>query len=146
MRPTKTEYYMAIADTVSIRATCIRRRYGAVIVKSDVVVGTGYCGSPRGAPNCCDHGQCEREKRGAKAGEHYEWCVSVHGEANAIIPVESEKLKGSTMYISGRDVNTNLLVCSKPCEMCSRMIKNAQIKEVVYYEEGKIVTKLVEEL
>jgi dCMP deaminase len=137
-RLSKDDYYLGIADAVSKRATCIRRVYGAVIVKSDVIVGTGYCGSPRGQSNCCDHGKCLREERGAKPGEHYEWCVSVHAEQNAIIPTDSEKLQGAIIYVFGRDAKTGSPVNSIPCEMCLRVIKNAQIKEIVYFNGGKI--------
>lgn len=90
MRPNKIEYYLGIASAVLKRATCIRRKYGAVIVKNDNIVGTGYCGSERGGINCCDHGKCKREEVGAKPGERYELCNSVHAEQNAIIPVDGE--------------------------------------------------------
>lgn len=142
-RPDKETYYLRIADVVSERATCLRRRYGAIIVKSGCIIGTGYCGSARGEPNCCDRGICKREELGAKRGERYELCVSVHAEQNSIIPVESEKLKGSTMYIYGRDVNTGLPVNSEPCMMCWRVIKNAQIKEVVYFDGENVVHKVI---
>lgn len=142
-RPSRMVYYLCIADAVALRATCIRRRYGAVIVKDDVIVGTGYCGSPRGGVNCCDTGKCEREKRGAKRGEHYEWCNSVHAEQNAIIPTDSEKLKGATMYIVGREVSTDELCDSSPCDMCRRVIINSQISKIVYIRGNKIIKEVI---
>ena len=143
MRPSKDEYYLSIADAVAKRATCIRRNYGAVIVKNDVIVGTGYCGAPRGLPNCCDHGICERERIGAKSGERYDLCLSVHAEQNSIISVDSEKLKDSTIYIYGRSAKTLVPINSKPCAMCSRVIRNAQIKYVVYFDGEKIVREAI---
>lgn len=139
MRPDKINYYLGIADAVLARATCVRRKYGAVIVKNDVIVGTGYCGSPRGEVNCCDHGNCKREEMGAKPGERYDLCISIHAEQNAIIHVDSEKLKGSTIYIAGRDAKTNEKVNSRPCNICYRFIKNAQISTVVYFDGKEII-------
>lgn len=139
------EYYLNIALAVAQRATCIRRRYGAIVVKNFRIISSGYCGAPRNVVNCSDHGNCVREQRGAKTGEHYEWCVSVHGEANAIINAAPDELKGATIYIMGFDANTGEQVCSEPCLMCRRMIINACIEKVVYMDQGQIIIKEVKE-
>ena len=84
-RRDKVNYYLDLAEVVAQRGTCLRRLYGAVIVKNDEVISTGYVGAPRGRENCCDLGYCTREKLQIPRGERYELCRSVHAEANAII-------------------------------------------------------------
>ena len=84
-RKDKVNYYLDIAETVLERGTCIRRNFGAIIVKHDEIVSTGYVGAPRGRANCSDLGYCTREKLKVPAGQRYELCRSVHAEANAII-------------------------------------------------------------
>jgi len=123
-RPTKDEYYLGIADAVSRRSTCLRRQYGAVIVKDDVIISTGYNGSPRGETNCCDAGYCEREAKKVPHGERYELCHAVHAEANAIIAGKRSDMLGATLYLSGRE-DGELLSDPQPCDMCRRLIKNA---------------------
>ena len=81
----KENYYLDIAETVLKRATCLRRCYGAIIVKNDEIVSTGYNGAPRGRKNCTDLGYCTRDALQVPSGERYELCRSVHAEANAII-------------------------------------------------------------
>lgn len=130
-RPSRTEYYLTIAEAVSRRSTCLRRRYGAIIVKDDVIISTGYNGACRGYTNCCDIGICERERLKVPSGERYELCKSVHAEANAIIAADRDKMKGSTIYIAGTNVDGSK-ANGKPCMMCERMIINAGISEVVY--------------
>lgn len=98
-RPSKDEYYLGIAEKVAQRATCLRRIFGAVLVSGDVVVGTGYCGSPRGAQNCSDIGYCMREELKIPSGEQYEKCKSVHAEVNAIIATGRERATGGAIYI-----------------------------------------------
>ena len=102
-RRDKVNYYLDLADVVSKRSTCLRRHYGAVIVKNDEVISTGYNGAPRGRKNCTDLGYCIREKLGVQRGQRYELCRSVHAEANAIISSERDKMIGSTIYLSGRE-------------------------------------------
>ena len=92
----KTNYYLDIAQTVSERGTCLRRRFGAVIVKNDSIMSTGYAGAPRGRANCCDLGTCLREKLEIPRGQRYELCRSVHAEANAIIAAASTPTPIST--------------------------------------------------
>ena len=131
-RRDKTNYYLDLADVVSKRGTCLRRNYGAVIVKNDEVISTGYVGAPRGRQNCSDIGTCIRQKMNIPRGERYELCRSVHAEANAIISAEREKMMGSTLYLSGREVETGKLIANSCCcSMCKRMVINAGIKTVV---------------
>lgn len=131
-RRDKVNYYLDLADVVSKRGTCLRRRYGAVIVKNDEVISTGYVGAPRGRMNCSDLGFCIRQQMNIPRGERYELCRSVHAEANAIISAEREKMIGSTIYLSGREVSTGeYIMKSNSCSMCKRMIINAGIETVV---------------
>jgi dCMP deaminase len=130
-RPGWDEYFVDIARAVAVRATCLRRKYGAVITKDNVIVSTGYNGAPRGMKDCLDAGTCARIELEVPHGERYEMCLSVHAEANAIIRASIEELKGSTIYISGRDGESGECE-SEPCMMCKRMILNSHIARVVY--------------
>ncbi len=131
-RRDKINYYLDLADVVSKRGTCLRRNYGAVIVKNDEVISTGYVGAPRGRQNCSDIGTCIRQKMNIPRGERYELCRSVHAEANAIISAEREKMIGSTLYLSGREVETGKLIANSCCcSMCKRMVINAGIEKVI---------------
>lgn len=131
-RRDKVNYYLDLADVVSQRGTCLRRRYGAVIVKNDEVISTGYAGAPRGRKNCTDLNFCIRQQMNIPRGERYELCRSVHAEANAIISAERNKMIGSTIYLSGREVDTGSYIKnSSSCSMCKRMIINAGIEKVV---------------
>ena len=131
-RVSKENYYLDIAQTVAERSTCLRRAFGAIIVKNDVIVSTGYNGAPRGRKNCCDLGYCVREKLNIPRGERYEMCRSVHAEANAIISAPRSEMIGATMYLVGRDAKTGELVSNaNSCSMCKRMIINSGIKTVI---------------
>lgn len=131
-RRDKVNYYLDIADTVSERGTCLRRNFGAVIVKNDEIVSTGYTGSPRGTSNCSDCGECLREKLGIPRGQRYELCRSVHAEANCIISAARSEMKGGTLYLSGREVKSGELIeDASSCSMCKKMIINAGIEKVV---------------
>ena len=135
-RTSKHNYYLDIAQTVSERSTCIRRRFGAIIVKNDVIIATGYNGAPRGRLNCSDIESCVREEMNVPRGERYELCRAVHAEANAIIAASREQMQGSTVYMCCTDPWTQDVVgsiCS--CAMCKRLIINAGIKEVVARED-----------
>ena len=133
-RRDKVNYYLDLADVVSKRGTCLRRRYGAVIVKNDEVISTGYVGAPRGRKNCSDLGVCIRQKMHIPRGER---CRSVHAEANAIISAERERMIGSALYLSGREVSTGEYIRnSNSCSMCKRMIINAGI-ETVYIRDDE---------
>lgn len=128
----KTNYYLDIAETVLERSTCLRRKFGAVIVKNDTIISTGYVGAPRGRKNCCDLNSCFREENNIPKGERYELCRSVHAEANAIINASREDMIGSTLYLACHDAKTNELDGNvKPCSMCKRMIINAGIERVI---------------
>ena len=105
-RRDKDNYYLDLAEMVSQRCTCLRRHYGAVIVKNDQVVSTGYVGAPRGRKNCSDLGYCIREKMQIPRGERYELCRSVHAEANAIINASRDHMLGASLYLTGREVKT----------------------------------------
>ncbi len=130
-RRDKANYYLDLAEMVSQRSTCLRKLYGAVIVKNDEVISTGYVGSPRGRKNCSDIGECIREKMQIPRGERYELCRSVHAEANAIISASRDKMIGSTLYLVGIDVKTGSYVeNSCCCSMCKRMVINAGIEYV----------------
>lgn len=141
-RPGWDEYFIDIARAVGRRATCLRRKYGAVIAKDNSIVSTGYNGAPRGVTDCIEAGECYRQKMGVPHGQRYELCHSVHAEANAIIRASAEELKGSTIYISGAD-DSGAECDSGPCMMCKRMILNARISSVVY-SDGKGGTKTVD--
>lgn len=130
-RMNKHEYYLNIADAVSKRSTCLRRNYGAVIVKNDEIIATGYTGSPRGEENCSETGVCERERLNVPQGQRYELCCSVHAEMNAIISASRKDMIGSVLYLSGRDAKTGELIDAQPCDICSRLIKNAGIYQVI---------------
>lgn len=126
-RPTKDEYYFKIASIVLERGTCLRRNYGAVIVRDDQIISTGYTGSPRGGRNCCDLGTCRRNEMNVPQGERYELCESVHAELNAIIHAGRERCNNATVYIVGKDMSTGALISTPPCDMCTRAIINAGI-------------------
>lgn len=129
-RPSKEEYYINIALEVAKRSTCLRRQYGAVIVKNDEIIATGYNGSPRGASNCIDVGVCWREQNGIPRGERYESCQAVHAEQNAIISASRKDMIGSTLYLAGWQ-DGEMLTDAVPCAICEKLIKNAGIKYVV---------------
>jgi len=132
-RISKINYYLDIAQTVATRSTCLRKKYGAIIVKNDVIVSTGYCGAPRGRQNCCDMGYCLREQMNIPRGERYELCRSVHSEANAIIAAPRELMLGATMYQACIDAPTGELAGNiDSCQMCKKMIINAGIETVMY--------------
>lgn len=137
MRRDKTNYYLDMADVARERSTCLRRTYGAVIVKNDTIVSTGYSGAPRGRANCIDLGYCMRQKLNIPRGERYEFCRSVHAEQNAIIAASREQMLGSTLYLCGREVDTGELIKdANCCTMCKRMIINAGIEKVVVRRTG----------
>ena len=131
-RISKENYYLNIAETVLERATCLRRVFGAIIVKNDEIISTGYNGAPRGHRNCLDMGFCTREAMKVPRGERYELCRSVHAEANAIISAARRDMVGGTLYLVGRNAQTGeLLHDATSCAMCRRMIINAGLDEVI---------------
>lgn len=131
-RVDKINYYLDIAQTVSERCTCIRRNFGAIIVKNDEIISTGYVGAPRGRKNCTDLGYCTREALKIPRGERYELCRSIHAEANAIISASRSQMIGATLYLVCVDYKTKELVPNtNSCAMCKRMIINAGIDKVI---------------
>ncbi len=131
-RISKENYYLDIAETVLERATCLRRVYGAIIVKNDEIISTGYNGAPRGRANCVDMGYCFRTAMRVPRGERYELCRSVHAEANAIISASRRDMVGGTLYLVGRDARTHeLLSDATSCSMCRRLVINAGLERVV---------------
>ena len=131
IRRDKNNYYLDIAEEVSHRCTCLRRHYGAVIVKEDEIISTGYVGAPRGRKNCSDLESCIREEKKVARGERYELCRSVHSEANAIISASRKDMIGSSMYLVGTEVSTGGYIENACCcAMCKRLIINAGIAKV----------------
>ncbi|MCL1819635.1 MAG: deaminase [Oscillospiraceae bacterium] len=132
-RISKHNYYLDIAQTVAERSTCLRKKYGAIIVNHDVIISTGYNGAPRGRVNCCDRDDaCIRDELNIPRGERYELCRAVHSEANAIITASREEMIGSTLYMTCVDAKTNELQSDvDSCQMCKRYIINAGIKMVI---------------
>ena len=136
-RKDKENYYLDIAETVAIRSTCRRRKYGAIIVLNDEIIATGYNGAPRGRKNCLDRAVCMRDELGIPSGERYELCRSVHAEANAIISAARRDMIGSILYMTGLDAKTNeLLDETNSCTMCRRLIINSGIEKTVCRSSG----------
>ena len=131
-------YYLGIAEAVGSKSSCMRRLYGAVIVKNDEIISTGYNGAPRGALNCNELG-CVREAFGTKKGDAYNLCGSVHAEQNAMISAPRRDMIGATIYIVGVNVARLQNLNSKmphyadpsPCSLCHRMLINAGIVRAV---------------
>ena len=135
-RVSKHNYYLDIAQTVAERSTCLRRKFGSIIVKNDVIVSTGYNGSPRGRKNCTDLNFCMRDKLQIPRGERYELCRSVHSEQNAIIAAPREQMLGATLYMACVDPSDGSVVpgvCS--CMMCKRVVINAGISTVIIRDD-----------
>jgi len=131
-RKDKINYYLDIAETVSKRSTCIRRQYGAIIVRNDEILSTGYNGAPRGRKNCGDLGHCTREAMAIPSGQRYELCRSVHAETNAIISAARRDMLDGTLFLVGRDYQSgHILEDTTSCPMCRRQIINAGITEVI---------------
>lgn len=131
-RVDKINYYLDIAGTVAPRSTCRRRSYGAVIVKNDEIISTGYVGAPRGRTNCLDLNHCIREKLQIPRGERYELCRSVHAEANAIISAQRSEMLDADLFLVGYEADSKELIQhSNSCSMCKRMIINAGIARVI---------------
>ena len=132
VRRDKQNYYLDMAQVALERITCLRRSFGAVIVKNDVIISTGYNGAPRGRANCIDLNYCIRQQRNVPRGTQYELCRAIHAEANAIIAASREEMIGSTLYLVGRDTQTGeIMRDADSCPMCKRQIINAGISQVV---------------
>lgn len=130
-RISKIDTYLNVAETFAYRSTCIKRKYGAVIVKNDVVISTGYNSSPRGYENCCDTGECLRIKLNMHQGEGYGICRAVHAEQNALLNCGREQMQGTDLYLAGINPGDNFVHKATPCPLCARMIIQAGIKNVI---------------
>lgn len=131
-RVSKINYYLDIAQTVAERSTCLRKKYGAIIVQNDAIVSTGYNGAPRGRANCSDIHFCMRDKLNIPRGERYEMCRSIHAENNAIISASRDEMLGATIYMACTDAKTGeLLEGTTSCAMCKRVVINAGISQVI---------------
>ena len=126
---TKDEYYLGIALAVAKKSTCLKKQYGAVIVKNDTILSTGYNGNCRGEPHCikCSKIDCNKDEA------EYSTCKSVHAEMNAIISASRNEMLGADLYLAGFDVKTGEPIeCEAwPCEICLRLIKNAGINRII---------------
>ena len=129
-RISKIDTYLNCAEVFAYRSTCIKRKYGAVIVKDDVVISTGYNGAPRGVENCCDIGKCPRIERNMHQGDGYGICRAVHAEANALLNCSRLQTIGADLYLSGVNPVDNSIHKAKPCPLCARMIIQAGIENV----------------
>lgn len=137
-RPSKDQYYLDLAKTVCSRGTCTKVEIGAVIIRDDQVVSTGYVGAPRGTKSSLEHGFCLRKKLGIPSGHRYEMCRSVHAEQNAIINAARAgvSLFGGDMYIYGRlkdddGVPIDNVIDAFPCFICKKMLLNCGLKRVI---------------
>ena len=142
-RPDKDHYYLYIAKEIARRSTCLRRWYGAVIVKNDQIISTGYAGAARGAVNCSDHGVCPRQQANIPRGERYELCRSVHAEMNAIIHAARSDMLDAILYLTGMDATDGSIVeGARPCRICTRLIINAGIRTVKVLDKNDSVTTI----
>ncbi len=125
-RTSKQNYYLDIADAVLERSTCLRRKYGAIIVRNDEIISTGYNGAPQGLRTCKERGECLRRKLNIPSGTHAEICYAIHAEQNAVI--QAAKL--------GVSIDGGTCYCThQPCSVCAKILVNAGIKRIVY-EQG----------
>lgn len=137
MRMSKDEYYLGIACAASKRSTCLRRRYGAVIVNDDEIIATGYNGSPRGEVNCCDTGFCKRAALGIahNTPSYANDCHSVHAEQNALLSASRRETIGATLYLYGEEFDNSSgewkSFDAVACPLCQRMIQNSGIEKIV---------------
>lgn len=132
-RPSKDQYYLDLAQSVSRRSTCTKVEIGAVIIRDDQVVATGYCGAPRGTKSSQEHGFCLRRQLGIPSGHRYEICRSVHAEQNAIINAarSGTAVLGGDMYIYGKLLENNEPLDAFPCFICKKMVINCGLKRVI---------------
>lgn len=142
-RVSKTDTYLNCAEVFAYRSTCLKRKYGAVIVKDDVVISTGYNGSPRGFENCCEIGSCPRMARNMHQGEGYSICRAVHAEMNALLNCSRQQTMGADLYLAGINPADNTVHRAKPCPLCARAIIQAGIRNV-YLRVGEGENNYVE--
>ncbi len=144
-RISKYQYYLNIAKEVSKRSTCLNKHWGAVIVKNDVIVSTGFNGAPRKVKDCMERGYCSlqqyRQKNNLGRGTAYEYCISTHAEMNAIIFANKDDMQGSTLFLYGEQIHGldgiwSLVSNPNPCSECKKLIINAGIENVVTLDEA----------
>ena len=121
-RPSNDEYFMSMAELVSQRSTCVRRRVGAVIVKDKHILSTGYNGSPKGTRHCEELG-CIREQLNIPSGTRHELCRGVHAEQNAV---------AQAAYFGVSVKDAMIYTTTFPCSMCTKILINSGIVEVIY--------------
>ena len=140
-RPSKDEYYINIAREVSKRSTCMRRRFGAIIVsRSDSIISTGYNGAIRKARDCLEIGVCMRNELKIKPGERYELCKAFHAEQNAILAANPGDRKGATIFLYGETFDGKVFD-AKPCMMCMRTIVQGELAVVkAMQSDGSILS------
>jgi len=129
-RVSKIDTYLNCAEVFAYRSTCLKRKYGAVIVKNDAVIATGYNGSPRGMENCCDTGKCPRIQLDLHQGDGYALCKAIHAEANALLNCSREQTVGADLYLTGLNPADGTTHQAKPCPLCARHIIQAGIRNV----------------
>jgi dCMP deaminase len=140
-RISKDEYYLGIAEEVGRRSTCWRRSIGAIIIRDDQIISTGYVGAPRKTKSSLEHGFCLRDKLKIPHGQRYELCRSVHAEQNAIINAARAGvgLLGGDIYIYGSVFGKDKTIDAFPCFICKKMIINAGLNRVICSTaDGKI--------
>jgi len=130
-RISKVNTYLNVAETFAYRSTCIKRKYGAVVVKDDTVISTGYNGSPRGYDNCCDLGKCPRIELDMHQEEGYGICRAIHAEQNVLLNCSREQTIGADLYLAGVNPVDNTVHKAKPCPLCARLIIQAGIANVI---------------
>lgn len=135
MRRDKINYYLDIAETVLERSTCLRKQYGAIIVKNDEIISSGYNGAPRGCIGCDTKGECVREKLQVPRGTRYELCASVHAEQNALLSASRKETIGAVLYMVGKEVNGGYVQNVQSCNLCKKFIINAGIEKVVIRDD-----------
>jgi len=136
-RVSKIDTYLNCAEVFAYRSTCLKRKYGAVIVKNDAVISTGYNGSPRGTENCCDTEYCPRMTRNMHQGDGYAICKAVHAEANALLNCSREQTVGADLYLTGVNPADGSIHRAKPCPLCARLIIQAGIRNVYLRQSNK---------
>lgn len=130
-RISKTDTYLNCAEVFAYRSTCLKRKYGAVIVKNDAVISTGYNGAPRGFEACSDRGRCPRKERSMHQGDGYGICRAIHAEANALLNCSRQQTIGADLYLVGINPDDNTVHKAKPCPLCARLIIQSGIRNVV---------------
>ncbi|MFH1036929.1 MAG: hypothetical protein V1756_02635 [Patescibacteria group bacterium] len=142
-RPSKDEYYLNISRQIGLRSTCFRNKGGALIVREDQIVATGYIGAPRKTKDCLERGECLRDRLKIPHGKRYEMCRSVHAEMNAIVNAARAgvSLLGADIYISFENPKDGTPRDSFPCFICKKLIINCGINRVVCSTaEDKMIT------